>query len=222
MRAGGILDAIRARTAPLHREAERSGFIGEVLRRRACAHGYALLLRNLLPVYVAMERMLDRRRHSPALGALAQPGLYRSDAIRADLRKLQGADWQAELPLLGAGARYAGRIMLAARKDPALLVAHAYTRYLGDLNGGQTLQRLLAAVPGIGPQALSFHAFPRIGDAARFRLEYRCALERCAALAADPPALVEEAVRAFRLNIALSNEVRNATDADRLETRHCG
>ncbi len=213
--AGGILDEIREYTAPLHRQAERSGVIRDILQRRTSRSAYALLLRNLLPVYAAMERALERHKGPnslDALGALALPALYRCAAIRADLQALRGREWQRTLPLLPSGARYARRIAAAVRSDPALLVAHAYTRYLGDLNGGQIMQRLLEAAPGIGPQALSFHSFPQIPDPARFRLEYRLALERAAALAADRRALVEEASRAFHLNIALSEEVRSSPE----------
>jgi heme oxygenase len=209
---GGILDEFREHTAPLHRQAERSGVIHEILQRRASPSAYALLLRNLLPVYAVMERALERHKGSNALGALALPALYRRAAIRMDLRALRGPGWQRALPLLPSGARYARRIASAVRSDPALLVAHAYTRYLGDLNGGQIMQRLLEAAPGIGPQALSFHGFPQIADPARFRLEYRLALERAAATAADRRALVDEAARAFQLNIALSEEVRSSPE----------
>ena len=37
-----------------------------------------------------------------------------------------------------------------SRDEPALLVSHAYVRYLGDLNGGQVLQRVVTGNAGLG------------------------------------------------------------------------
>ena len=39
---------------------------------------------------------------------------------------------------------YVDRINYLAQNDPDLLVAHAYVRYMGDLNGGQVLSRSIA------------------------------------------------------------------------------
>merc|ERR1712136_376582 len=39
---------------------------------------------------------------------------------------------------------YVDRLISIAKQDPVLLLAHAYTRYLGDLSGGQILARAAA------------------------------------------------------------------------------
>ena len=196
-------DRLWARTEPLHRQAERSGIVRDLLRGQASPRAYALLLRNLLPIYAALERGLERLAGSPIVGPLAQPEVFRASALRADLAQLDGAG----LPLLGSGCRYADRIDEAARNGGALLVAHAYVRYLGDLNGGQILKRLLGQRLDLGPECLTYYDFP--DDAAILAEEYRASIDAAGAAidAAEP--VIEEACAAFRLTIALSEEVRN-------------
>ena len=82
-------------------------------------------------------------------------------AIEADLVALCGAHWSQGIPLLAAGELYARRIAKAAEGDGTRLIAHAYTRYLGDLSGGQILQRLLARSLDLQPSELSFYDFSR-------------------------------------------------------------
>jgi heme oxygenase (biliverdin-producing, ferredoxin) len=209
----GLAAALRERTRLLHVRAERTGIVREVLAGRASRQGYALLLRNLLPAYARLEAGLEEHRLAPGVRAFAQPAVYRSHALAADLEVLCGADWRSALPLLPAGARYARQVGRAARGDGARLIAHAYTRYLGDLYGGQILRRLLARSLGLGAQSLSFYDFPGIGDAEAFRAGYRTALDRAALEIADCTAVIDEAARAFELNIAVSTAVQEAASA---------
>ncbi|HEX4766845.1 MAG TPA: biliverdin-producing heme oxygenase [Lichenihabitans sp.] len=198
----GFADRLWARTEPLHRQAERSGIFQALLRGQASPRAYALLLRNLLPVYEALERGLDRRAGSAIVGPLARPEVFRASALRADLAHLDGA----ALPLLGSGQRYAERIDEAARNGGALLVAHAYVRYLGDLNGGQILKRLLGRHLGLGPGSLAFYDFP-CADASVLAADYRVAIDAVGAAIDPVEPVIEEACSAFRLTIALSEEV---------------
>ena len=41
---------------------------------------------------------------------------------------------------------YVNRINQISEEKPELLVAHAYTRYLGDLSGGQILKKIAQEV----------------------------------------------------------------------------
>ena len=203
-----IVTALYLRTRSLHVEAERTGTVRDLLRGEATPDDYILLLRNLLPAYQAMERGLERHRGSPGLGALAGYRLDRAPAIEADLVALCGACWSDDIPLLGAGDVYAKRIARAAEGDGARLIAHAYTRYLGDLSGGQILQRLLARSLGLRPAELTFYDFPRFSDLAGLKADYRKALDQAGALAPDPGAVVEEGAIAFSMNIDLSCAVQ--------------
>jgi heme oxygenase len=208
----GLARRLRDRTAALHAVAERSGIAREILRGAATRTGYALFLRNLLPVYQAMERGLEARRDSPLIAPFALPSVYRAAALESDLVALCGDRWPESLAWLPAARRYAQHVDDCAQGDGARLIAHAYVRYLGDLSGGQVLRRLLARSLGIGSEALRFYDFPDIPDAERFKAAYRRTLDRSAGLMRDPAAVVEEAALAFELNIELSEAVREAAE----------
>jgi len=199
-----VVTALYLRTKTLHVEAERTGIIRDLLRGEASREGYVLLLRNLLPAYRAMERGLERHRGSPSLGELARYRLDRAAAIESDLIALNGKRRSRDIPLLAAGTAYAERIARAAEGDGALLIAHAYTRYLGDLSGGQILRRLLTQSLALRSAQLSFYDFPNCPDLDALKATYRNALNSAGAHAADAEAIVEEGAFAFSLNIALS------------------
>jgi heme oxygenase len=196
---------LRTWTASLHRQAERSGFIARIIAGSVTRTSYAVFLRNLLPAYRELEAGLEQ--HRDRLGALLRPELVRTSALECDLVHLAGSAWADELPILPAGASYAARVAAGARDDAALLIAHAYTRYLGDLGGGPILKRRLAATLGLRSQGLSFYEFPAIGDLASFAGDYRSALDDAARGVGSPERVLDEARVAFCLNIALSEAV---------------
>jgi len=206
--AAGLAARLRERTRRLHREAERSGIVRELLRGRATRSGYALYLRNLLPAYRALEDGLERHRATPGVRAIVHPPLFRAGALARDLVTLAGDGWARRLPLLAPGERYGQRIAAAAAPHAgAGLVAHAYVRYLGDLGGGRILRRLLARSLGLAPEALSFYDFPDIADREAFKSAFRGDLDRAELELEHPEAVIEEAIAAFRLNVEVSEAV---------------
>ena len=204
-----VVTALYLRTKTLHVEAERTGIIRDLLRAEASRESYILLQRNLLPAYRAMEQGLERHRGSPGVGALAQYQLDRAPAIEADLVELCGRRWTLDIPLLDAGETYANQVEMAAEGDGTRLIAHAYTRYLGDFSGGQILQRLLARSLQLRPTELSFYDFSRFPDLEALKTDYRTTLDQAGALAVDPHGIVEEGALAFSLNIGLSCAVKS-------------
>jgi heme oxygenase len=210
----GVVTALYNRTKTLHLEAERTGIIRGLLRGEANRSGYILLLRNMLPAYQAMEHGLERHSASPGIELLSRYRLGRSPAIESDLVALCGEHWQRDVPMLAAGEQYASRIAHAAGGDGTRLIAHAYTRYLGDLSGGQILQRLLVRSLDLRPTELTFYDFPGVSDLDALKSDYRRALDQAGAVTVDPQAIVEEGAIAFSLNIALSCEVQAAATTD--------
>ncbi|MGJ4911636.1 heme oxygenase (biliverdin-producing) [Bradyrhizobium sp. HKCCYLS2033] len=203
-RPASLLQAMRERTKTLHVTAERTGIVAELLRGRGTRQAYALLLRNLLPVYETLEAELLRHQGTPVMGRIVRLELHRSAAIKADLAQLDAGD----LPLLPEAIAYAGTIGEAGSGAGHALLGHAYTRYLGDLSGGQIIKRILARSLDLGAQMLSFYEFPDITDIAHFKDEYRAALEQAGAAISDHSAIVEEAALAFTRNIALSEALQ--------------
>ena len=85
---------------------------------------------------------------------------------------------------------------------------HAYVRYLGDLNGGQILKRVLGKALALGPAHLSFYDFPAIADLTAFTGLYRTAFDTAGGQIAAVQPLLDEADAAFQFNIDISDEVR--------------
>jgi heme oxygenase len=168
--------------------------------------GYGLYLRNLLPAYREMEQALQRHRTLPGLGYMAQASLHRAGRIETDLGILAGRGWPSALPLLSAGRNYAERVRWVGAEEAELLYAHAYTRYLGDLYGGQTLRRHLMRRFGSQFRATAFTEFPAIAGIRGFAAGFSAALDEGGRNVADSGSVVEEAAVAFQLNIALSEE----------------
>jgi heme oxygenase (biliverdin-producing, ferredoxin) len=202
---------MRAGTVNIHRRAEGAGIVAAILTGRASKSGYALYLRNLLPVYEIMERSLHRLPGVPP-GDIDQPALCRAASISADLVGLAGSSWLDALPLIPAGERYASRVQWACETgDGARLIGHLYTRYLGDLNGGAILRQRLVQQFGHGfPTA--FTEFPGIPDVVGFVATFRVALDRAGACVAEADSAVEEAMIAFEMNIGLAWEVDACAD----------
>jgi heme oxygenase len=207
----GLADQMRQRTGALHARAERSGIVSDILKAQVDRAGYALFLRNLLPGYQALEAALEGNRHHPGIAAIARPEVYRASALEADLTALSGPDWGENLPLLPASRALSARIAGLIHQDGAAgLVAHAYTRFLGDLNGGQMMMRLLARSLLLEESELNFYRFLSIPDIEVFKREYRAAIDRSGLELLRVEAVVEEAAVAFEYNIEISLAAREA------------
>lgn len=135
---------LRQVTAAHHTRVERSGPMPALLRGELGLTAYCILLRNLHPIYRDLEAALARHAAHPGLAGLDIDGLARRAALEADLATLHGDGWADALPLVDAAADYAARLRELSASRPELLLAHVYVRYLGDLQGGQILQRIVA------------------------------------------------------------------------------
>jgi len=107
--------------------------------------------------------------------------------------------------------RYVAHVEALSAAAPALLPAHAYVRYLGDLNGGQLLrgivQRTLALPSGAGTH---FYAFGSAADVSARKTALRTGLDQLPLDDAGAEALVAEAKSAFERHVALFTELGRA------------
>jgi len=197
--------AMREGSRPEHEEAEGTGFVADLLAGRAHPDRYAAYLLRLRVVYAALERAVRDHRAHPAVAAVHDESLCRVEALDADLDHwCPERDRAVASP---AADRYRERIE-EARTTPPLLVAHHYTRYLGDLSGGRMLaQALRRTWPGLDRRGLAFYEFDAIPKPVAYKRAYRDRLDALDLGDATRAGVVEEVRRAFRLNRDLLDEV---------------
>jgi len=194
-----LAERLKVETRPLHVDVERSALIAALLRGRLDRHAYLALLQNLQAIYAALEPALRRHAAHPALAPFDLDALVRGAALAADIAMLDDDSVEAagRAPLEPATIEYIDRLAHLNRCAPELLVAHAYVRYLGDLNGGQLLGRIVRNALGLPPASgTAFYDFGEVPGVAVLAARFRSALDRSALF--DASAVVAEAKAAFQ------------------------
>jgi heme oxygenase (biliverdin-producing, ferredoxin) len=195
---------LREGTAAAHAGAESSPFLTALVQGRLTVEAVAALLARLQPVYAALEVAAERWLGDPHVGPLVVPGLARSARLSLDVTvDLAVPAARTDSP---AAAAYAARVREVSG-ERAGFVAHHYTRYLGDLSGGQVMraavERSLGLADGTGA---SFFSFPALRPGT-VKAAYRAALDALPLDDAERSALLDEALHAYRLNVALAAEL---------------
>merc|ERR1719436_1513295 len=85
-----------------------------------------------------MEEAFDATE-DPDVRSLDYAELRRLAAVEEDLAHFYGPGWREQVEPSPATRKYCDRIAKVAAETPRLLIAHQYTRYLGDLFGGQMM-----------------------------------------------------------------------------------
>lgn len=154
--------------------------------------------------YTAIEEEIERNKDHPHFAPLYFPAeLHRHEALARDVEYFCGPNWQSQVSCSQAAQRYVDRIHKVGQEDPVLLVAHAYTRYMGDLSGGQVLKKVAQRALKLPPtgEGVQFYHFDAIHSAKAFKQLYRSRMNDLDLDAETKKKLVDEAIRAFQLNI---------------------
>ncbi|QRY63149.1 biliverdin-producing heme oxygenase [Gordonia sp. PDNC005] len=199
--------AMKKGSAVEHEQAEGSTFMSALLDGRMSAAGYVAYLRRLRPVYAALESTATALAGDPIASKVIDPALSRLATIDADLAHWAPDDIE-DADDSPAADEYAARITTSAAW-PGAFVAHHYTRYLGDLSGGQAIGRILDRDFELDGAGIAFYDFSEVGKVKPYKDAYRAHLDEIGAtLTADERArLVDEVKVAFRLNQALFAEL---------------
>jgi heme oxygenase len=198
---------IRTASHAQHTEAENSTFIGDLLGGRLGVDAYARYTEQLWFVYQALEAAADTEALAahPVTAPFLRPELRRLPALERDLGHLLPAGWQRHARPLPATVAYASRITETARDWPAGYVAHHYTRYLGDLSGGQVIRGIAEKTWGFTRKGdgVRFYVFEEIGNPAAFKREYRGWLDALPLDDLEKQRVVDECRSAFAHNSRL-------------------
>ena len=207
-----VAAVIKAASADDHRATEGRGFITRLMSGELELADYTRYLAQFAHVYEALESRPDEPGDAERGPSVFDQRLRRLASIDADLGALDAADWRSRWAMLPATADYARHLReLINSPHPldrtARYLAHHYSRYLGDLSGGQAIAMLVARHYGATPEQLSFYDFSELGSVVHAKREYK---ERMNALELDRAAvdaLTAEVLRAFRFNGAIFDEL---------------
>ena len=209
-RLEGLALALDSGTRKSHSVAQNTAFVTGFFKGLSTKESYGTLLTSLYYVYKAMEESFDDTNEN-SVRALDDKELRRVNALELDLEYFYGADWRSKLNPSGATKKYVERIQEVASNQPYLLVAHQYTRYLGDLFGGQMMggmaTRSLSLDEGKG---VAFYTFDDIPKANVFITEWYTRLNELDLTDAQKQEIVDEANLVFVLNIEILEEIEGS------------
>lgn len=199
---------LREGTKKSHTMAENVGFVKCFLKGVVEKKSYRRLVTSLYFVYSAMEEEMERLKDHPVISKIYYPELNRKQSLEEDLHFYYGANWRDEIKNSPAGKAYVERIREVAKTEPELLVAHCYTRYLGDLSGGQILKKISQRAMNLTDgEGTAFYEFDRIPDEKAFKNKYREAMDELPIDMATAERIVDEANAAFGRNMELFEEL---------------
>ncbi|CAC5344871.1 MULTISPECIES: heme oxygenase (biliverdin-producing) [Planktothrix] len=199
---------LREGTKKSHTMAENVGFIKCFLKGTVEKTSYRKLVGNLYFVYSAMEEEMERHRNHPILSKLYFPELNRKQSLEQDLYFYHGANWKEEVQSSETTKAYVARIREISNSEPELLIAHLYTRYLGDLSGGQILKGIAQNAMNLQDgQGTQFYEFNDIPDEKAFKVNYRQQMDSVDIDQEMATRIVDEANDAFGMNMKMFNEL---------------
>jgi len=199
---------LREGTKKSHSMAENVGFVKCFLKGAVEQESYRKLIANLYFVYSAMEEEMAKHAQHPVVSPIYFPELNRKPNLEQDLAFYYGPDWAERIAPSPAAQAYVQRIREVSAQEPELLVAHSYTRYLGDLSGGQILKKMAQKGMNLAEgEGTAFYEFDRIADEKAFKHQYRQALNGLPIDGDRAQRIVDEANDAFGLNMKLFQEL---------------
>lgn len=197
-------------TRKSHSMAENTAFVTGFFKGLSTKDSYRNLLTSLYFVYGAMEESFDKT-NCCQVQALDDPELRRMNQLERDMDYFYGREWKSTIRPSPATKAYVARIQKVAKEQPYLLVAHQYTRYLGDLFGGQMMggmaSRSLDLQNGLGT---SFYTFEEIPNTKQFITGWYSRLNALDLDSVQKQEIVDEANLVFDLNIGILQELEGS------------
>jgi heme oxygenase len=201
---------LRVGTQQAHTDSENLGFMKCFVKGVVDRDCFIQLLRNFYFVYSELEAAIEKHKQHPVINLIYFPELNRQFSLEQDMLFYYGNQWQKRITPSPAAQAYIARIQQISTHEPALLLAHSYTRYLGDLSGGQMLQKIAqSALKLSGHEGTSFYNFQQIPDKQAFKEKYRQALDKLSIDDKTTDKIVAEANHAFKLNMQILKELES-------------
>ena len=208
--AVALAGQLREGTKKSHTMAENTGFVACFLKGVVEKTSYRRLISDLYFVYKAMEEEIERlvKEDHPVIKHIGFQELFRRKTLEKDLLFYYGNNWINEITISDSAQLYVNRIREVANQSPELLVGHHYTRYIGDLSGGQILKKIAKKALNLnGDDGLNFYEFQLIKDEKLFKKSYSETLNKLPIDQNIADKIIDEANQAFTYNMNMFKEL---------------
>jgi heme oxygenase len=205
--------ALRERTWSSHGDSEGATFMTDLMQGKGTKDDYIALVAQHYFIYEALEGAEKNFADDAVAAAFITPRLTRLPAIEADLQFLLGDDWREQIAPLPTTVSYVKRINEVAATWCGGFIAHHYTRYLGDLSGGQHIRRLMQRHFGFDTNGVGFYFFDEIASPKDFKDTYRSELDAVEWSAEERERVIDEVIIAYRFNTELFHDLSAAKAA---------
>ncbi len=206
--------ALRERTWSGHGDSEGADFMTNLMRGTGTREDYIALVAQHYFVYQALEAAAAVFEDDPEVEPFLSPpsrACRRSSWTWSSCSARTGASRSPRCPPRCA---YVERIRrISAERWAGGFVAHHYTRYLGDLSGGQHICRLMQRHFGFETNGVGFYLFDQIADPAEFKNHYRAELDATGWDEAERERVIDEVLLAYRFNTELFVDLSRAKAA---------
>jgi heme oxygenase len=205
---------LRDRTRSSHGASEGADFMSDLMTGKGTRDDYIALVAQHYFIYAVLEAAATRFAADPIASRFITPQLTRLPAIEADLGFLLGGDWRDQIAPLPTTGHYVARIgQVAQERWAGGFVAHHYTRYLGDLSGGQAIRTLMQRQFGFETNGVGFYFFDQIAKPREFKETYREELDAAGWDAAQRERVIDEVMLAYGFNTELFADLARAKAA---------
>nr|YP_009396011.1 Heme oxygenase [Dasya naccarioides]ARW65197.1 Heme oxygenase [Dasya naccarioides] len=203
-----LAQQLREGTTKSHSMAENVTFVKSFLGGVIDKNSYRKLVANLFFIYVAIEEEMEKNKNHEAIKFIYFPELFRKNSLIEDLSYYYGFSWETKIKPSSATQVYIDRIHNVSINQPELLIAHAYTRYIGDLSGGQILKKIAQNAMQLSKnRGTSFYDFYDIKDEKLFKDMYKNSLNNIPLNSSQINQIISEANISFNLNMKIFQEL---------------
>nr|ARW64993.1 Heme oxygenase [Polysiphonia sertularioides] len=205
-----LASLLREGTTKSHSMAENVSFVKSFLGGVVDKGSYRKLVANLYFIYEVMEEQIDNHKDNRFVNSIYFPELHRKSSLAKDLNYYYGKDWISKIEPSPATIVYINRIRQISYSNPELLIAHSYTRYIGDLSGGQILKKIAKSAMSLPDNfGTAFYDFNLIDDEIEFKSVYRESLNKISLTDNQVQQIISEANTAFNLNMKIFQELNS-------------
>jgi heme oxygenase (biliverdin-producing, ferredoxin) len=190
-----------------HEAAEGDSYLKELMGGRLSPQEYGAMVAQHYFAYLALDGAAAALAAHPVAGRFVFPELYRQQALERDLRTVYGDGWREAVAASKSTRTLVARIEQVA-DWPGGYIAHHYTRYLGDMSGGQFIRMELQKIYGFGRGGgVDFYYFDEVGSLPRFKNEYRARLDALDLDEGEQQRVIREVKLAYQLNTEVLAEL---------------